>query len=160
MDIIPSDEVTIIKPSLRKLLWLDLVLGALLSLAVVAIPSVWGWLGTFILGPLFLIALYIYRPSATFLRLHLDRLDISTVGRRHIIYWRDVAGFHIGEVKGDKRIGILYTQEYLLQKSVYSSAEPDSDGDWIRDLYVMRLDKLCETLNNWVVGKNSKPWNA
>lgn len=61
----------------------------------------------------------------------------------------------MGDIRGDKRIGILYTQEYLSQIRGDSLNEPDSDGDWIRDLYVLPLGKLCETLNSWAVEVDS-----
>lgn len=127
----------------------------MLAVAITAIPSFWGWIGTILLGPLFLVALYIYRPSATYLRLHSKGIDISTARRKRTINWSDVVGFHIGDIRGDKRIGILYTQEYLSKIRSDSLNEPDSDGDWIRDLYVLPLGKLCETLNSWVVELDS-----
>ena len=120
-------------------------------LTIAAIPSIYGWIGTILLGPLFLVTLYIYRPSVTYLRLHSTGFDISTARRQRTINWSDVAGFHIGEIRGDKRIGILYTQKYLSPHPLRTSAEPDSDGEWIRDLYVLPLGKLCDTLNSWVV---------
>ena len=149
MNIISRNLPVIIKSSPWKLLWLLALLGAMLALSIGVIPNFWGWLGTIILCPFFLITLYIYRPSANYLRLHRDGLDISTAGRLHTINWLDVVGFHIADISGDKKIGILYTEEYLLQLPTHLLALPHSDGDWIRDLYAIPLNKLCDTLNCW-----------
>lgn len=90
------------------------------------------------------------------MRLVSNGFDISTARRQRTINWSDVAGFHIGCIRGDKRIGILYAQEYLSQIPTGFLNEPDSDGDWIRDLYVLPLRKLCDTLNFWVADNKAR----
>ncbi|QBI01850.1 hypothetical protein [Pseudoduganella albidiflava] len=144
----------IIKASLRKLLWLLVLLGSLLLMAVSALPGLAGWFGTIVMGPLFCLALYIYRPGATLLRLHASGLDIETAGRKRTVDWSHVIGFHIGMNQGDRHIGILYTNDHLAHLRLRQSRAPDSDIEWIRDLYVMPLDELCSTLNRWVARKN------
>jgi len=154
LEIYEPYRTIVIKSSIRKLFWLIILLGTLLLAAMSALPSIAGWLGTIILGPLFFIALHIYRPSATFLELHLNGLDISTAGRKRTVYWADVAGFHIGMNRGDRNIGILYDDDYIALNRIQMSQMPDSDIEWIRDLYVMPLDELCRTLNSWVAKRN------
>jgi hypothetical protein len=154
-DTAETSQAIVIKSSVWKLLWLVVLLGALLLMAVAALPSMAGWSGTVFLGALFPIALYIYRPGATFLKLHANGLDIATAGRQRTINWSDVLGFHIAENRGDKQIAILYADDYLVQNSTQLLQVPDSDIEWIRDLYVIPLDKLCDTLNSWAAKRNS-----
>jgi hypothetical protein len=152
LEISRADQTLVIKSSVWKLLWLVVLLGLLLVLAANAIPSMIGWLGTIIMGPLFLIALYIYRPNATFLKLHSKGLEITTAGRKRTVNWSDVIGFHIGKNGRDRSIGILYADDYIARHSTQMSQMPDSDIEWIRDLYVIPLDELCRTLNSWIAG--------
>ena len=149
-----TDQVIVIKSSVWKLLWLVVLIGLLLLMAVNALPSIAGWFGTIILGLLFPIALYIYRPSATFLKLHANGLDIATAGRKRTVSWSDVTGFHIGRNQRDRNIGILYADDHIARNSTQMSQMPDSDIEWIRDLYVMPLEELCTTLNSWAAKRN------
>lgn len=142
-------RAVVVKASIRKLAWLVVLVGALLAVAIGALPSLAGWLGTVLLAPLFVLALYVYRPGATFLTLHADGFDLSTAGRRRTIRWSDVAGFHVGRNGKDTQIGILYTDGYLMRQEAGPSHLPDADVEWIRDLYAMPLPDLCATLNGW-----------
>jgi hypothetical protein len=148
------DQAMLIKSGIGKLLWLVALLGLLLLMTISALPSMAGWIGTLLLGTFFPIALYIYRPGASFLRLHETGLDIAVAGRRRTINWSDVAGFHIGKNGGDTQIGILYVADVALNDTPVFRA-PDADVEWIRDIYAMPLDTLCNTLNQWALAKNS-----
>ncbi|WP_081493469.1 hypothetical protein [Herbaspirillum sp. CF444] len=139
----------IIKASVVKIAWLLVLLGllTLFSAFCIQLQPVWGWIGTILFAPLFVLSFYVYRPSATYLRLSTEGMDIVNMGRRFKLHWSDVEGFHLGNVKGDRQIGILYTDAYLEQQTAHFIH--DSDHAWLRDLYSLPLDSLCKILNQW-----------
>ncbi|UUZ52549.1 hypothetical protein LP419_24490 [Massilia sp. H-1] len=148
-----ASPILVVKSSRVKLLWLVVLFGCLLLMAMSALPSIAGWFATVILGLLFPVVLYIYRPSATFLRLHVNGLDISTAGRQRTIDWADVARFNIGANSGGKNIAIDYRHDLMIWN--HPSRTPDADSEWIRDLYAMPLEQLCITLNCWRARRSS-----
>ena len=154
-DLAEDVEAIVIKSSVWKLLWLIVLLGALLVMALAALPSLAGWLGTLFLGALLPIALYIYRPSASYLKLHANGLDIAVAGRKRTIHWSDVIGFHLHEERGDKRIGVLYSDACIQRNATQPWQTQDADAEWIRDLYAMPVKELCDILNRWAVRKNA-----
>ena len=154
-DILEDTQVLFIKSSIWKLLWLIVLFAVLLLMALAALPSVAGWLATLFLAALSPIALYIYGPGASYLKLHAHGLDIAAAGRKRTIHWRDVIGFHVCEERGDKRIGVLYSDDYILRSANQPWQTQDTDADWIRDLYAMPMKELCDTLNRRVASKNA-----
>jgi len=137
----------VIGASILKMLWLVALLGAFAFLAIFSIflNSFWGWIGAIILVPLFILSLYVYRPSATYLRLNWEGAEIVNMGRLFKLKWSDVEGFHVVKNRGDSQIGILFTETYLEQNRAYFIQDPDRA--WIRDLYTVSTDSLCEILN-------------
>lgn len=139
----------IIKASIVKMVWLLIIMGAFTFFFVFSIRfmPVWGWISTIFFAPLFVLSFYVYRPSATYLRLNTEGMDIVNMGRRFKLRWSDVEGFHVGNIKGDTQIGILYTDAYLEQQTAHFIHDPDHA--WIRDLYSLPIDSLCKILNQW-----------
>lgn len=141
-----ADGALIIKSSKVKLAWLVFLVGLLLAMSISTIPSVIGWVSSILLGALLVLAIYIYRPSANYLRI--DQLGIEVVvgGQRSKSHWVDIVGFHVGESDGDTMVGILYSEAYLQTRS---NARMQSGDGWIRDIYILRSEALCSVLNEW-----------
>ncbi len=154
-DLAEDVQAVVIKSSVWKLLWLIILFGTLLVMVLGAIPSMAAWFGMLFLGALLPIALYIYRPSASYLRLHANGLDIAAAGRKRTIHWSDVIGFHLHEERGDKLIGILYSDACIQRNATQPWQTQDADAEWIRDLYAMPMQELCDTLNRWAARKKA-----
>jgi hypothetical protein len=141
-----ADGSVVIKSSIAKLTWLVILVGLLLSMSISAIPSAAGWVGSLLLGPLLILAIYIYRPSANYLRIDRTGVEVVIGGRRSKSNWNDIIGFHVGDQDGDKMVGILYSDAYL---NLHSCAPKQSGDGWIRNVFVLEPEVLCAILNEW-----------
>lgn len=141
-----ADGSLVVKASVAKLAWLIFLVSLMLLISIAAIPSIIGWVGSLLLASLLMLAIYIYRPSANYLRIDQNGIEVVIAGQRRKSRWSDIIGFHVGDVEGDKRVGILYTDAYL---AVHARAQMNSDDGWIRDIFVLRPEALCSVLNEW-----------
>ena len=149
----------IVKSSFRKLAWLILLMGsfAFLSIFCISLKPVVGWIATAFTVPFFLITLYLYRPSATFLRLNVEGFEAVSAGRRVRLKWTDVTGFHVGAVRGDKVIGIIYSEEYVFQSQNSAISQNDMEQAWIQDRYALSVEAVCKLLNDRKIASEPPP---
>jgi len=141
-----ADGSLIIQASKVKLAWLVVLVALMFGISVAAIPSVAGWVGSLLFGALMVLAIYVYRPSANYLRVGQDEIEIVIAGQRSKLMWRDIAGFHVGDSDGDKMVAVLFTDAYLRSRA--EAQEQPGDG-WIRDIFVLRPEVLCSVLSEW-----------
>jgi len=141
-----ADGSIVIKSSIAKLTWLIILVGLLLLMSISAIPSATGWAGSLLLGPLLILAIYIYRPSANYLRIDLTGVEVVVGGQRRKSNWGDIIGFHVGDQDGDKMVGILYSDAYL---NLVSCSSGQSGDGWIRNVFALEPEVLCAILNEW-----------
>jgi len=102
--------------------------------------------GFFALGiPVMLINLL---PGQAYLELAEDRFTFAGMFRKHTVYWKDVAGFGVASVRGNKMVGWNFVQEYAAQKTgrALSSALAGVQAA-LPDTYRMKAEELSALMN-------------
>jgi hypothetical protein len=102
--------------------------------------------GFFALGiPVMLINLL---PGQAYLELAEDRFTFAGVFRKNTIYWKDVAGFGVASVRGNKMVGWNFVPEYAAQKTGRALASTLTGVQAaLPDTYRMKAEALSALMN-------------
>src|SRR5512138_1910733 len=117
-------EPLVIKASIKKALLICLLSGGFLALSVWLIarnPFV-GWMGAIFGGLGIAASLLMLRPNYMVLRLDSEGFDFARGARHNRTRWRDVQGFSLGRMSGNKMIGIHYAPDYAAARVARSVA--------------------------------------
>jgi len=143
------EEALVIQTSLKKGLLIGLLSGVFLVLSIWLIgknPMV-GWVGAIFAGLGMLAGGLMMRPNYMVLRLDSEGFDSIRGSRHNRTRWRDVAGFSLGRMSGNKMIGIHYTPDYAAAKVARSVAASLAGIEGaIGDHYTLPIEELCATL--------------
>lgn len=146
-----SNELTF-KRSIKKALLLLLMAVCLVALSwwMTTEKPILGWVGVVFFGLGIPVSLLMLRPNTTYLRLTQEGFDIVAMSRASTYKWADVEGFHIGQIRGAKMVGIVFSHAYEKQRSAraVASALGGMEGA-IADNYTAPVEVVCATLNEW-----------
>jgi hypothetical protein len=144
----PPEEL-VIKASLKKGLLICLLSGGFLALSIwlIAKNPVVGWMGAVFGGLGILASLLMLRPNYMVLRLDSEGFDFVRGTRHNRTRWRDVQGFSLGRMSGNKMIGIHYAPDYAAARTARSVAASLAGIEGaIGDHYAMPIEELLETM--------------
>ncbi len=144
-----TPEELVIKASIKKGLLICLLSGGFLALSIWLIPKepVVGWMGAVFAGLGVLASLMMLRPNYMVLRLDSEGFDFVRGARHERTRWKDVQGFSLGRMSGNKMIGIHYAPDYAAARGARSVAAAMTGIEGaIGDHYAMPIEELIVTM--------------
>ncbi len=95
-------------------------------------------------------ALTMFLPSAVYLRLDEQGIEMASLFKKQWIGWNDVEAFELAQIQGTKMIAILYSSDYQEQKLLRkaSAALAGMEGG-IANNYSAPLQEILKSLREW-----------
>ncbi len=110
-----------------------------------------GWLCVAFFGLGIPASIIMFMPGVMYLRLDKSGFEMSSIGRKNKIKWRDVQSFRIDSVRGTKMIAINYSPRFAEQRASRAVAVALSGMEGaIPNSYNVPLVELERTLNHWL----------
>lgn len=110
-----------------------------------------GWLCVAFFGLGIPASIIMFMSGVMYLRLDRTGLEMSSIGRKNRIQWRDVQSFGICSIRGAKMISINYRPQFAEQKASRAVAVALSGMEGaIPNSYNVPLVELEQTLNQWL----------
>ena len=148
-----SDDVLIFEGSKKKaaLLLLISTIFVLIGLLMISEGKWFGWVAVGFFGLGIPVSLFMLKRGTTYLRLDKNGIEIKPSFKpMALIKWRDVDGFYIGKIYGNKMIGITYSRFYNKQTAARKIAVALADMEGaIPDHFKSSPEDICEKLNLW-----------
>ncbi len=145
-------EELIIPGSRKKAVALLCIALALVAVGIFLIVrgEVWGWLMAGFFGLGIPVAIWMLRPSNSYLKLDHNGLEMKAFLNPMRLKWTDVEDFYVATIYGNKMVGIRYSSSYAQMEAgrKLASAVSGVEGA-LPNHFKSSPEEICETLNRW-----------